>query len=73
MNKKPYDDKLFLDIPFEEALTRFIKTDVKEVAASIARSKKAKPLGGKLRKPPKAEAQSQTVVRLSSKRKPKGR
>ena len=73
MTRKKQEGKLFLDIPFEEALSRFVRTDVKEVAASIARSKKAKPLGGKLRKPPKAEAQSQKVVRLSSKRKPKGR
>ncbi len=70
MNKKPYDDKLFLDIPFDEALGRFAKTDMEEVRASIARSKKAQPIGGKVRKPPKAVA-PQKVVKLGTKRKPR--
>jgi hypothetical protein len=69
MTKKTYDDKLFLDMPFEEALGRFAKTDMEEVRASIARSKKAQPIGGKVRKPPKAVA-SQKVVKLGTKRKP---
>ena len=69
MNKKPYEEKLFLDMPFEEALGRFAKTDMEEVRASIARSKKAQPIGGKVRKPPKAVA-SQNVVKLGTKRKP---
>ena len=52
MNKKPYEDKLFIDMNFGEALERFAGTKPREVAASIAKSKKAKPPGGKLRKPP---------------------
>ena len=71
MTRKKYDDKLFLDMPFGEALERFIKTDVEEVAASVARSKKAKPPGGKLRKPPGGRVKSHKVVRLADKRKPK--
>ncbi len=70
MNKKPYEDKLFLDMPFGEALERFAGTKPKEVAASIAKSKKAKPPGGKL-KPPGTMSKSKNVVRLASVRKPK--
>ncbi len=70
MNKKPYEEKLFVDMNFGEALERFAKTDPEEVAASIAKSKKAKPPGGKLRKPPDSPTTSKNVVRLSSKRKP---
>lgn len=71
MSGKKYEDKLFLDIPFGAALERFAKTDTKEVAASVARSKKAKPPGGKLRKPPGGSVKSHKVVRLADKRKPK--
>lgn len=69
MTGKKYDDKLFLDMPFGEALERFAGTDPKQVAAGIAKSKKAKPPGGKL-KPPGATS-VKNVVRLASKRKPK--
>ena len=68
VNEKPFK----LDMPFEEALGRFAKTDMEEVRASIARSKKAQPVGGKVRKPPKAVA-SQKVVKLGTKRKPGSR
>ena len=57
---------------FGEALDRFAETKPKEVAASIARSKKAKPPGGKL-KPPDPLVKSHKVVRLADKRKPGGR
>ena len=73
MTGKKYEEKLFLDMPFGDALERFAKTNVEEVAASIARSKKAKPPGGKLRKPPDVIAKSQKVIRLARKRKPSGR
>ena len=69
MNKKPYEDKLFIDMNFGEALERFAGTKPKEVAVSIAKSKKAKPPGGKLRKPPDPIAKN--IVRLASVRKPK--
>ena len=70
MTSKKYDDKLFLDIPFGEALERFAGTEPKQVAAGIARAKKAKPSGGKLKAPPDGVTQSKNVVRLASKRKP---
>jgi hypothetical protein len=69
MNKKPYEDKLFLEKDFGEALERFAETDPKEVAASIARSKKAKPRGGKL-KPPGNLSKAKNVVQLRNKLKP---
>ena len=72
MTGKKYDDKLFLDIPFDEALERFAVTKPKEVAASIAKSKKAKPPGEKLKPSPDGVTQSKNVVRLASKRKPNG-
>ena len=71
MPKRKYEDRLYLDMPFGEALERFAHTDTKEVAASIAKSKKAKPPGGKLRKPPDLVAKGKNVVRLASVRKPK--
>jgi hypothetical protein len=47
MPKRPgpqtYEEKLRIDMPFDEALQRFIGTDPKEVAANIAKSKAAKP------------------------------
>ena len=46
MTGKKYKERLFLDIPFGEALERFAETNVKEVRASVARAKKAKPSGG---------------------------
>jgi hypothetical protein len=67
--KKRYEEKLFLAIAFGEAIERFVRTDPGEIAVGIAKSKKAKPPGGKLRKPPDA-VESQKVVRLASKRKP---
>lgn len=69
MNKKPYEEKLFIDMDFGEALERFAGTNPKEVAASIAKSKRVKPPGGKLRKPP--DADTKNVVKLASARKPK--
>lgn len=70
MNKKTYDEKLYLDMPFGEALERFAGTKPKEVTTSVAKSKKAKPSGGKLNKPPEGVVKSKNVIRLSSKRKP---
>lgn len=69
MSKKTYDEKLYLDMPFGEALERFAGTKPKQVAAGIAKSKKAKPPGGKL-KPPGPVVKSHKVVRLADKRKP---
>ena len=72
MNMHTYDEILYLEISFGEALERFSETDPKEVAISVKRSKKAKPPGDKL-KPPGGIVESQSVVRLAGKRKPGGR
>ena len=58
-----------LDMPFDEALRRFIGTDPKEVEASIGRSKKKKPPGDKAKpKSSGGSTQSETVVSLRSRR-----
>jgi len=58
-----------LDMPFEEALERFAKTDPREVLALEKRAKKKKPPGRKRRrKPPGVTSQSDTVVDLRHRR-----
>lgn len=57
---------LKLDMPFGEALERFVQTKPKEVEASIARSKRKKPPGGK--KPSGGSSQSESVVSLRKRR-----
>jgi hypothetical protein len=58
-----------LDMPFDEALARFIRTDPKEVEQSIQRSKKKKPPDRKRkRKPPGGTFQSETIVDLRHRR-----
>jgi hypothetical protein len=64
----PPEPAFGLDMPFDEALKRFIGTDLKEVEASIGRTKKKKPPGSKKRKPSGGNDQSDTVVSLRSKR-----
>ena len=72
MTKKPkkLEPQFGLDMPFDEALERFIQTDPEEVEASIAKSKKQKPPGEKAlkRKPSGGNDQSETVVSLRSRR-----
>jgi len=50
-----YEDKMSLDMPFDEALERFIGTDPTEVAANIAKSKAAKPEAERKRPAPKPD------------------
>jgi hypothetical protein len=72
MNKKirstPPEPPLGLDMPFDEALKRFIETDPKEVEASIKRAKKKKPPGGKKKSPPSATVDDKNVVSLRDRR-----
>jgi hypothetical protein len=72
MNRKikstPPEPALGLDMPFDEALKRFIGTDPKEVEASIGKAKKKKPPGSETRKPSGGTNQSETVVSLRSRR-----
>jgi hypothetical protein len=65
----PPEPAFGLDMPFDEALKRFIGTDPKEVEASIGRAKKKKPPGNKAKpKSPGGNNQSETVVSLRSRR-----
>jgi hypothetical protein len=72
MNRKikasPPEPALGLDMPFDEALKRFIGTDPKEVEVSIGKAKKKKPPGSKTRKPSGGNDQSESVVSLRSRR-----
>jgi len=57
-----------LDMPFDEALKRFIGVDPDEVEASIKRAKKKKPPGGKKKAPSDGDVKSQNVVSLRDRR-----
>jgi hypothetical protein len=63
-----YDDKLHLDMPFGEAVERFVGADPKQMHANIKRAKKKKPPGGKKHKPSGATRDDQKVVRLRDRR-----
>jgi hypothetical protein len=65
---RKYDDKMSLDLPFDEALERFAGTDPKEMRANIARSKAAKPEAERKRPTPKPDQTN--VAKLRGK--PKG-
>lgn len=63
-----YEDKMALDMPFDEALERFIGTDPAEVAANIAKSKSAKPEAERKRPTPKPDQTNVTKLRGKPKR-----
>jgi len=63
----PPEPAFGLDMPFDEALKRFIVTDPKEVETNVKRSKQKKPPGSK-RKPSGGDNQTETVVSLRSRR-----
>jgi hypothetical protein len=60
----PPDPPFGLDIPFDEALRRFIETDPAEVEANIRRSKKKKPPGAKIKAAPSGSKDQKSVVSL---------
>ena len=62
---KTYDEKLSLDMPFDEALERYIGTDPNEYAAAVAAGKKAKPAAE--RKRPTAKPDQTNVTKLRGK------
>ena len=72
MTKRKYDAPLYLEMPFGEALERFAGTKPEEVAAGIAKSKKAKPPGEKLKAPPDGVTESKNVNKLARQRKREG-
>jgi hypothetical protein len=63
----PPEPPLALDMPFDEAMKRFIGTDPREVEASIKRAKKKKPPGGK-KAPPDVTVDDKNVVSLRDRR-----
>jgi hypothetical protein len=65
---RKYEDKMSLNMPFSEALERFIGTDPREVDANVAKSKKAKPEAERKRPAPKPDQTNVTKLRG----KPKG-
>lgn len=65
MSARPPKEVLGLDMPFGEAMERFVGVDPKEMHANIAKSKKKKPPGGKKkRKPPGAKVKRENVLSL---------
>ena len=64
--RPPKEPMLGLDMPYGEALERYIGVDPKELHANIARSKKKKPPGGKKKKraPPGKKVKAGNVVSL---------
>jgi hypothetical protein len=66
MTKRPYEGKLHIDMPFVEAVERFIGTKPAETQANITRSKKKKPPGGKL--PSGGKVEGENVVDLRHRR-----
>lgn len=44
--RPPYEDKLHVDMPLDEALERLVGVDPKEMHANIKRAKQRKPPGG---------------------------
>ena len=72
MNKKikdkPPEPPFGLDMPFDEALKRFIQTDPKEVEANVRRAKKTKPPGGKGKAPSDGNVAQKNVVPLRDRR-----
>ena len=68
MTKRPYEDKLHIDMPFDEALERFIGTDPAEVAANIAKDKAAKPPAARKQAAAAGKPDDQKVTKLRRKR-----
>lgn len=62
-----YEDKMSLEMPFGEALERFIGTDPAEVAANVAKSKAAKPEAERKRPTPKPDQTNVTRLRGKTK------
>jgi hypothetical protein len=70
MSRKPMGENMGLDMPFGEAMERFIGVKPREMEANIAKSKKKKPPGGKKKKrsPPGKKAKSGNVILLKDRK-----
>jgi hypothetical protein len=66
---RKYDERLHIDMPFEEALERYVGADPTEMRDNIKKSKKKRPPGGRKHKPSDDQGESQNVVRLRDRRK----
>jgi hypothetical protein len=65
----PPEPPFGLDMPFDEALKRFIGTDPEEVETNVKKAKQKSPPGSKSkRKPSGGNDQSESVVSLRSRR-----
>jgi len=64
----PPEPPLGLDMPFDEALRRFIGTNPQELDANVTRSKKKKPPGTKKKAAPGGNDDQKNVVSLRSRR-----
>ena len=66
MPRKPMGEEMGLDMPFDEAMERFVGVNPREMEANIAKSKTKKPPGGKKRKraPPGKKSKSANVISL---------
>jgi hypothetical protein len=64
---RPPKEEFGLDMPFGEAMERFIGVDPKEMHANIAKSKKKKPPGGK-KPPPGSKEKAQNVISLKDRK-----
>jgi len=71
MTKRPYEDKMHLDMPFGEALERFVGTAPAELHANIEKSKAAKPPAARSEAKAASKPDAQNVVKLRGKPKPR--
>ncbi|WP_439371791.1 hypothetical protein [Bradyrhizobium sp. DASA03120] len=68
IRSEPPEPPFGLDMPFDEALKRFIQADPKEVEANVKRAKKKKPPGGKGKAPSDGDVDQKAVVSLRDRR-----
>lgn len=70
MGRKTMGEEFGLNMPFGEAMERFIGVDPKQMQANIDKSKKKKPPGGKKKKrpPPGKKAKSPNVISLKDRK-----
>ena len=67
MMGRPPKEEFGLNMPFEEAMERFIGVDPKEMQANIAKSKKKKPPGEK-KAAPGSKVKAKNVISLKDRK-----
>jgi hypothetical protein len=72
MTRRPYEEKMHLDMPFDEAVERFIGVDPAEYQANVDKAKQAKPPAERGRRSA-GKPDSQNVTKLRGKAKPANR